>query len=110
MSYGRALQITRILGLALAGLYALAAIAVLLADWSAGRTTLGVALLGGGALLVLLGQNLSGRWPVLSAAVVSVGAAVGAFPLIPLILPPIAATALIVMTFALARRPPTPAP
>ena len=110
MSYGRALQITRILGLVLAGLYAIAAIAVLLADRSVGQTVVGVTLLGGGAVLVLLGQNLSRRWPVVSAAVVSVGAAVGAFPLIPLILPPIAATALIVMTFALARQPATPAP
>lgn len=111
MTYGRAWQITRILGLLLAGLYAVAAIVALLADWSAGRTTLWVALLGGGAVLVLLGQNLSGRWPVLSAAVVSVGAAVGSFPLIGLIFPPIAATALIVMTFAVARRPASaPAP
>ena len=103
MSYGRALQITRILGLVLAGLYAIAAIAVLLADRSVGQTVVGVTLLGGGAVLVLLGQNLSRRWPVVSAAV-------GAFPLIPLILLPIAATALIMMTFALARQPATSAP
>ena len=105
MSYGRALLITRILGLALAGLYAIAAIAVLLADRSVAQTVIGVTLLGCGAALILLGQNLSPRWPVLAAAVVSVGAAVGAFPLIPLILPPIAATALIAMSFMLARQP-----
>jgi hypothetical protein len=109
MSYGRALQITRILGLLLAGLYTIAAIAVLLADRSHGQTVLGIALLGGGAVLVLVGQNLTRISPVLSAAVVSLGAAVGAFPLFPLILPPIAATALIVMSFAVARQP-TPAP
>ena len=108
MSYGRAVQITRILGLALAGLYSIAAIAVLLADRSTGQTVVGVTLLGSGALLILLGHHLSARSPVLAAAVVSVGAAVGAFPLIPLILPPIAATALIAMSFMLARQP-TPA-
>jgi hypothetical protein len=109
MSYGRLVQVTRILGLVLAGLYALAAIAVLLADRSVAQTIVGVTLLGCGAALILLGHHLSGRWPVLAAAVVSVGAVVGAFPLIPLILPPIAATALIALSFMLARQP-APAP
>jgi hypothetical protein len=107
VSYGRALQVTRILGLALAGLYAIAAIAVLLADRSIAQTVVGVTLLGCGAALIVFGQRL--RSPVLSASLVSLGAVVGAFPLIPLIVPPIAATVLIVLTFALARQPATPA-
>lgn len=108
MSYGRALQITRILGLALAGLYAIAAIAVLLGDRSVAQTVVGVALLGCGAALIVFGQRV--RSPAFSAGLVSLGAVVGAFPLIPLIVPPIAATVLIVMTFALSRQPAAPAP
>ena len=108
MSYGRAFLITRILGLALAGLYAIAAIAVLLADRSNAQTVVGVGLLGLGAALIVFGQQVT-RSPTLSASLVSLGAVLGAFPLIQLIIPPIAATALVVMTFALARQPATPA-
>jgi hypothetical protein len=104
MSYGRVLLLTRILGLALAALYTLAAIAVLLADRSAAQTVVGVTLLGAGAVLIVFGQRVE-RSQMLSASLVSLGGVLGAFPLIPLILPPIAATVLIALSFALARQP-----
>jgi hypothetical protein len=104
MSYGRAMQITHLLGLVLAGVYALAAIVVVLADWTALQTTAGVTFLGGGAVLILLGQNWARIPPTLSAALVCVGAVAGAFPLIPLIVPPLAAAVLIWLTISLARR------
>jgi hypothetical protein len=107
MTYGRVLLITRILGLALAGLYTLAAIAVLLADRSAAQTVVGVTLLGFGAGLIVFGQRV--ERPMLSASLVSLGGVLGAFPLIPLILPPIAATALVALSFMVARQP-APAP
>jgi hypothetical protein len=109
MSYGRAVQVTRILGLLLIGLYALAALLIFLADWTALQTTLGVAFLGGGALLIFLGQNVTSLPPVVSAALVCVGAVAGAFPLIPFIIPPVAAAVLVWLTLSLVRRPPTPA-
>ena len=105
MSYGRALQITRILGLVLAGIYVIAAIAVVLADWTAWQTVAGVGFLGGGAVLILLGQSWSRVGPQLGAALVCVGAVAGAFPLIPFFVPPIAAAVLIWLTISLARRP-----
>jgi hypothetical protein len=108
MSYGRAVQVTRILGLVLTGLYALAAIAVLLADWTPAQTAAGVTFLGGGALLIFLGQNLSKFPPTVAAGLICVGAVAGAFPLIPFIVPPIAAAVLVWFTISLARRP-TPA-
>ena|SRR5918992_752835 len=108
MSYGRVVLITRILGLVLAGLYALAAIVLQLSDRSNAQKVVGIVLLGGGALLILLGQRIT-RSATLSASLVSLGGILGAFPLIPLILPPIAATVLIALSFMLARQP-APAP
>jgi hypothetical protein len=108
MTYGRALQVTRILGLVLAGLYVLAAIVVLLADWTPAQTAAGVAFLGGGAVLILLGQGLTRVPPLVGAGLVCLGAIAGAFPLIPFVLPPIAAAVLVWMTISLARRPPAP--
>jgi hypothetical protein len=108
MSYGRAVQVSRILGLALTGIYALAAIIVLLADWTTAQTAAGVAFLGGGALLIFFGQNLTRIPPALAAGFICVGAVAGAFPLIPFVLPPVAAAVLVWMTISLARRP-TPA-
>jgi threonine/homoserine/homoserine lactone efflux protein len=108
MSYGRAVQVTHILGLVLAGIYALAAIVGLLADLSSTQTVAWVVFLGGGALLIFLGQNLSKVPPVLAATLICVGAVAGAFPLIPFIVPPVAAAVLVWLTISLARRP-TPA-
>jgi hypothetical protein len=104
MSYGRAVQVTRVLGLVLAGVYALAAIVIFLGDWSTGEKALGIAFLGGGGFLILLGFNITRISRSVSAALVCIGAALGAFPLVGLILPPLAAAVLIAMSIALARR------
>jgi hypothetical protein len=109
MSYGRAVQVARILGLLLTGIYAIAAIVGLLADFTSTQTIAWVVFLGGGALLIFLGQNLTRFPPMLAAALICVGAVAGAFPLIPFIVPPIAAAALVWLTISLARRP-APAP
>ncbi len=106
VSYGRAVQVTRILALALAGIYAIAALGGLLADFDTTRdTVLWVGFLGGGAVLLLSGPFFAqiSRW--LSAALVSIGAAAGGLPLFWTIVVPLAAAVLIAMSFALARRP-----
>jgi hypothetical protein len=105
MSYGRAVQVTRILGLVLAGIYAVAAIVVFLGDWSTGEKALAIAFLGGGGFLILLGFNIARISRPLSTVFVCIGAAAGAFPLVGLIIPPLAAAVLIAMSIALARRP-----
>jgi hypothetical protein len=99
------MQVTRILGLVLAGVYALAGIIFFLGDWSTGTKALAIAFLGGGAFLILLGFNVTRISRGISTAFVCVGAALGAFALAPLILPPLAAAVLIAMSIALARRP-----
>jgi hypothetical protein len=109
MPYGRAVLVTRILGLVLAGVYTIAAIVVVYAGWSVGRTAVGLVLLGGGAVLILIGQRLTLRWPRLAPALACVGAALGGLALLALILPPLAAAVFIAMTISLARQQPTPA-
>jgi hypothetical protein len=105
MSYGRAVLVTRILGLILAATYTIAAMAVVWADWSPARKTVGIALLGGGAVLILLGQRRTFRWPTLAPILACVGAALGGLALLPLILPPLVAALFVAMTIALARQP-----
>jgi hypothetical protein len=105
MTYGRVLQITRILGLVLAGIYIIAALAGLLADFSPQDTVLWVGFLGGGAVLILLGQYAVKLSAWLSAALVSIGAAAGGFPLFWSIVVPLAAAVLIALSFAVARQP-----
>ena len=107
VSYGRAVQVTRILALVLAGIYALAALGGLLAEFDSTRdTVLWVGFLGGGALLILIGTYFGAVVsPWLSAALVSIGAALGGVPLFWSILIPLAAAVLIAMSFAVARRP-----
>jgi hypothetical protein len=110
MSFGRVLQITRILGLVLAGIYALAAIVGVLAEFDSTRdTVLWVTFLGGGALLILLGQRAGRISPWLSAALVSLGAALGGLPLFWTIFVPLAAAILIALSFAVARQHAAPA-
>jgi hypothetical protein len=94
---------TRFLVFALAGLYGVAAIVVLLyAGWDAGRTTSWLVFLLGGAGLMLLGQILApAGW--LSATLVSLGAVVGGLPLLVTIVVPIAVAAVIACSVALAR-------
>jgi len=106
VSFGRALQVTRILALVLAGIYALAALGGLLADFDTTRdTVLWVGFLGVGAVLILLGPYFAGVSPWLSAGLVSIGAAAGGLPLFWTIAVPLAAAVLIAMSFAVARRP-----
>ena len=106
VSYGRALQVTRILALVLAGIYAIAALGGLLADFDTTRdTVLWVGFLGGGAALILISPFFAGISPYVSAAAVSIGAAAGGLPLFWTIIVPLAAAVLIAMSFALAKRP-----
>ena len=94
---------TRFLVYALAGLYGMAAVVVLLyADFGATRTAYWLAFLLGGAGLMLLGQLLvPPGWP--SATLVSVGAVLGGLPLLVTIVVPIAVAAVIACSVALAR-------
>jgi hypothetical protein len=99
-------MITRILGLVLAGTYAIAAIGVVWADWSAGRKTVGLLLLGGGAVLILIGQRRSPLdWPTLGPVLACVGAALGGIALLSLVIPSLVAALFIAMTISLARQP-----
>ena len=96
---------TRFLVLALSILYALAAVVGLaLLDFDTTRDiVLWATLLTGGAVLMLVGQlAIPAGW--LSAALVSVGAALGGLPLFWTLLVPIAVAAVIACSIALARR------
>ena len=109
VSYGRAVQVTRILALVLAGIYALAALGGLLAEFDSTRdTVLWVGFLGGAALL-FVGQWTYRVSPPTSAAFVSIGAAAGGFPLFWTLIVPLLAAVVIALAFALARRPAAPA-
>jgi hypothetical protein len=94
---------TRFLVFALAGLYGMAAVVVLLyAGWDAGLTMSWLAFLLGGAALMLAGQLLApAGW--LSAILVSAGAVVGGLPLLVTIVVPIAVAAVIACSVSLAR-------
>ena len=102
---------TRFLVLALGILYALSAVAGLaLIDFDTTRSiVLWVAFLSIGAALMLVGQLATpAGWS--SAALVSVGAALGGLPLFWTVLVPIAVAAVIACSIALARgRAPVPA-
>ena len=94
---------TRFLVYALAGLYGMAAVVVLLyAGWDADRTVSWLVFLLGGAGLMLVGQLLApAGW--LSAILVSAGAILGGLPLLITIVVPIAVAAVIACSVALAR-------
>jgi len=106
MSYGRAMQVWQILALVLAGVYAIAAILGLMADFDARDTVLWVSFLGGGAFLILFGQYIVRPPGLLSALLVSIGAAAGGLPLFWTIVVPLAVAVVIALSFAVARRPP----
>lgn len=109
MSVGRAVQIWKITGLVLAGIYVLAAFIGLMAE-SFDRprdTVLWVTVLGGSAVLVLVGQHFFRAYPGWAAAAVSIGAAAGAFLLFWSIVIPIAAAAVVALSVALARQAPS---
>jgi hypothetical protein len=94
---------TRFLVFALAGLYGMAAVVVLLyADFDASRTATWLAFLIGGAALMLVGQFLApAGWA--TAILVSAGAVAGGLPLLVTIVVPIAVAAVIACSVALAR-------
>jgi hypothetical protein len=97
-------EATRFLVYALAALFVLAALAgVLFLDYEAARATAWVAVLVGGAVLMLVGQRVE-RSPSLAATLVSVGAVVGGFPLVWTIIVPVAVAAVVASSVALARR------
>jgi FtsH-binding integral membrane protein len=105
MSYARAVQVWRILAHVLAGIYVLAALVGLFADFDRTRdTVLWVAFLGGGALLILLGHRIARDSAWLAAIMVSVGAAAGGLPLFWSILVPLAAAIVIALSISIARQ------
>jgi hypothetical protein len=104
VSLGTAILIWKIIGLALAAIYAIAGIAGMLADWETGETVLWVLFLVGGGLLLVLGQRVFDASPTLAGILASVGAAAGAFPLFWLIVIPLAAAAVIALSVAIARQ------
>jgi hypothetical protein len=94
---------TRFLVFALAALYGMAAVAIVLyAGFDAGRTVSWLAFLVGGAALMLAGQLLApAGWA--TATLVSGGAILGGLPLIVTVVVPIAVAAVIACSVALAR-------
>lgn len=94
---------TRFLVYALAGLYGMAAIVVLLyADFGASRTLSWLAFLLGGAAIMLVGQFLApSGWA--TAIPVSAGAVIGGLPLLVTVVVPIAVAAVVACSIALAR-------
>ncbi len=100
----------RFLVFALSALYAIAAVAgLILLEFDTGRDiALWIGFLVAGAALLLLGEL---RTPpgIRSAAVVSVGAALGGLPLFWTLLVPIAVAAVIACSIAVARRDSAPA-
>ncbi len=105
MSFARAVQIWKLTGLALAGIYTVAAIAGILAEFDRTRdTVLWVSFLGGGAVLVLLGQHAFRSSATLAAALVSIGVVAGALPLYWTLIVPVASAAVIALSVAIARQ------
>ena len=105
MSLARAMQIWKITALALAAIYAVAALLGMLAEFDSLRdTVLWVAFLGGGALLILLGTYAFVNVPWLGALLVSVGAAAGGLPLFWTILVPLVAAIVIALSISIARQ------
>ena len=62
-------------------------------------------VLGGSAAFIVLGAFVKHLPSWLSLALISVGAIAGGILLIPLVLPPIAAALLVMLTYSLSRRP-----
>jgi hypothetical protein len=105
MSFARAVQIWKVTSLALAGIYVVAAIAGIMAEFERTRdTVLWVSFLGVGALLILLGHRKLDSSPPLAALLVSLGAAAGALPLFWSILVPLACAVVIALSVAIARQ------
>src|SRR5262245_2215747 len=104
MSFARAVLIWRITALALAAIFVISAIVGILADWSRRDTVVWVAILLGGALLIVIGNRLLESSPPLAGTLVAVGAGVGAFPLFWLLIVPVAAAVVIALSISIARQ------
>ena len=95
---------TKFLVITLSALYVAAGVAgPFLFDWSTGRDVAWVSVLIAGAAVMLIGQFAVPRGRA-SAALVTIGALGGGFPLFWTLLVPIAVAAVIACSFALARR------
>jgi hypothetical protein len=105
MSFARAVLVWKITALALAAVYAVAALLGMGAGFDSTRDTiLWVAFLGGGALLIVLGSLLFASSPWVGAGLVSVGAAAGGLPLVWSILVPLVAAVVIALSISIARQ------
>jgi hypothetical protein len=105
MSFGRAVWLWQVLALVLSGIYLIAAIVAILAglDGAAGAL-FGFGLLVGGAVLILLGIYVARAPGGLSAALVSIGAAMGGLPLFWTLVVPLAIAVVIALSFSIARQ------
>ena len=105
MTGERLLRIRRALVFVLVALYVVAGIAGFFADFDdTSDTVLWVAFLCGGAALMLVGLLAAPSSGWLSASLVSIGAAAGGIALLWSIIVPVAAAAVVAMSFATARR------
>jgi hypothetical protein len=110
MTYGHAWLIARIVSLVLIGIYLIAGAIGIVADFDSTRDTVfWLIFLWGGAVLMYLGNYVLRHPPMLSASLVSIGAAAGGLALFWTFLVPLAAAVVIALSFALARRPTAPA-
>ena len=106
MTDARLPRIARGLAFALIALYVAAGIGLLISD--SDEPSLAVFLFGGAGLLIV-GRLAAGSSSWLSAVLVSIGALAGGFALVFTIIVPVAAAALIAMSFSIARSKSSPA-
>jgi hypothetical protein len=100
----RVSRIHRGLIAALVATYVAAAVVGIASDFVDNKVAW-AAVLGGSAALIVIGAFVKLLPPWLSLALISVGAIAGGVLLIPLVLPPIAAALLVMLTYSLSRRP-----
>jgi hypothetical protein len=104
MTGTRVSRIHRGLIAALVTTYVGAAIVGVFSDFVSNKVLWAV-VLGGAAALLVVGAIVKNVPPWVSVVLISVGAIVGGVLLIPLVLPPIAAAFLVMLTYSLSRRP-----
>jgi hypothetical protein len=84
--------------------YVAAAIVGVLSDFVSNKALWAI-VLGGSAALIVIGAVVKSLPSWLSLALVSLGAIAGGILLLPLVLPPIAAALLVMLTYSLSRQP-----
>ena len=84
--------------------YVAAAIVGIFSDFVSNKVLWAI-VLGGSAALIVVGAVVKNLPPWLTVGLISVGAIVGGVILIPLVLPPIAAAFLVMLTYSLSRQP-----